>query len=116
MFNRKWIPLLMMLLALTLAACRGSTPQGEVETPDPFATDAAPAETQPVEPLPTQAIAPTAPQVEPAAGESMQGCTAVSVDASREEVESLFPPASEDDWVHGPADASVTIMEYSDFQ
>jgi len=32
------------------------------------------------------------------------------------EVPSLFPPISEDDHVLGPADASVTVLEYADFQ
>jgi hypothetical protein len=30
--------------------------------------------------------------------------------------ESIYPPASETDWVKGPADAKVTIIEYGDFQ
>ena len=30
--------------------------------------------------------------------------------------ESAFPPISDTDWVKGPVDAKVTIIEYSDFQ
>ncbi len=31
-------------------------------------------------------------------------------------VESRIPPVTEEDHVHGPADASITFMEYADFQ
>lgn len=49
----------------------------------------------------------------PAASE----CTVVSLVPTPGPTEvSMFPPAKDGDWVQGPADASVTFLEYSDFQ
>lgn len=42
-------------------------------------------------------------------------CSAVSGIEPTEE-ESLFPEVSNADWVNGPEDAAVTILEYGDFQ
>jgi cyclophilin family peptidyl-prolyl cis-trans isomerase/protein-disulfide isomerase len=75
-----------LLLVTALVACTPIT----TAVPTPPATSAP---TRP--PQPTQA-----PDRE-----------AVPVDAS-----SIFPPASGSDWVLGPADARVTILEYADYQ
>lgn len=45
------------------------------------------------------------------------GCTVVSLLPTPGPTEqSLFPDVSENDWSRGPLTASVTIIEYSDFQ
>lgn len=45
------------------------------------------------------------------------GCTVVSRKPTpNPTVESLLPPPGEKDWVRGPKDARVTIIDYSDFQ
>jgi len=47
----------------------------------------------------------------------MEGCTvATLLPGADPEVESLFPPIGETDWIRGPSDAAVTIVEYADFQ
>ena len=44
-------------------------------------------------------------------------CTAIqSAPTPSPQEASLFPPVSESDWVEGPAEAAVTIIEYTDFQ
>jgi len=45
------------------------------------------------------------------------GCTVVTQKPTPgATAESAFPPITDSDWVKGPADAKVTIIEYSDFQ
>jgi protein-disulfide isomerase len=93
------IPLL-LLSAFLLAACRGAA----TEEPTPV-----PADTAAPPPVQTQ----SSPQ--PAAPGAMAACTVVSQDEGPN-IEEYFPAVSDADWVKGPADARVTIIEYSDFQ
>lgn len=45
------------------------------------------------------------------------GCTVITQKPTPgPTAESVFAPVSSSDWVKGPADAKVTILEYSDFQ
>jgi cyclophilin family peptidyl-prolyl cis-trans isomerase/protein-disulfide isomerase len=45
------------------------------------------------------------------------GCTVkTSLTKANPTVESLLPAVTQEDWVKGPSDASVTIIEYCDFQ
>lgn len=89
--------LLLMVLALVLVAGCG----GETASPTPS-------------PIPTSAPA-TAAAVPPTSVESSG--PAVCVDAPLDfPVASGIPPVTEEDHVHGPADASITIIEYADFQ
>lgn len=45
------------------------------------------------------------------------GCTLVSKQLTPKATEeSLIPPTSEDDWMKGPGNADVVIIEYGDFQ
>ncbi len=53
----------------------------------------------------------------PVSSESMPGCTAKSLfPTPNPTMEALFPPVSQEDWARGPETASVTLIEYSDFQ
>ncbi|KAA3642994.1 MAG: hypothetical protein DWQ07_20950 [Chloroflexi bacterium] len=82
------------LLALLLAACGG-------------ATTAAP-EAEAIEPIVEEG--PATPITS-----KLATCSAVSsIDLTDEE--SLFPEVTSEDWIHGPEDATVTIVEYGDFQ
>ena len=66
----------------------------------------------------TQSAAPTQAEQPPQADATRQpGCTVVSRKPTPGPTEqSLLPPPGEKDWVVGPADAALTITEYSDFQ
>lgn len=72
---------------------------------------------------PETAATPTnAPLLLPAAAADFQAsgpakCTVVSLQPTPSPTEiAVFPPVSELDWAEGPADAKVTIIEYSEFQ
>jgi hypothetical protein len=103
---------LLLLFVIGLSACTGlATPVTIVVTATPEATSAANPPTQPAGPTTAAtssgAIGPSAPA----------GCTVVSPQPTAGPTEqSLFPPVQPTDWVRGPETASVTIMDYSDFQ
>lgn len=61
---------------------------------------------------------PTQAGPQPAAGSTRQpGCSVVVRQPTTGPTqEALLPPPSDEDWSRGPADASITIIEYSDFQ
>ena len=101
--------LILVVLSVMLAAC----------IPDP----AIPAEipTQPVLP-PTEAVeepAAIAPVAAPTLGpaECKPGLSAIQPPtAEQAAMVAMIPPVNADDIVRGPADAAVTILEYSDYQ
>ncbi len=92
------------VLALVTAACAGAT----TTTPEPFAVTA----TEPAQratPLPSPTAVPAAADI--------PGCSVVSEKiAPAPPVDSPFPAVSDNDWAHGPTGASVTLVEYGDFQ
>jgi len=101
--------LLMVVLAVVLAAC----------IPSPVATVVPTQAATLVPPQPTtdpaavqQAVVPTLGPVECKSGLSaIQPPTAEQV-----ALVANVPPVNETDLVRGPADAAVTILEYSDYQ
>jgi hypothetical protein len=108
-----------LLLVLALAACSGQATETPAETTDgAAAAPAAESEAEPTAPAPT--AVPAANEEEEASAVSMNGpdgCMAFSaIPTPNPTLEALFPPPNADDHVKGPAEASVTIMEYSDFQ
>lgn len=83
-----------LFILLVLAACSQATPAPVTE----------------LRSTPTTALAPVAAPREP-------GCTVITSQANADPTQqSPVPAVSANDWVKGPSDASLTIIEYSDFQ
>jgi hypothetical protein len=117
---RKWI-YFAFLLAWSLTACSsGEKSPSLTALPKPTETFSLklPTKTASL----TQALEPTDTPASteepiPVSGESLPGCTVKSLfPTPNPTMEALFPPVSEGDWVRGPETASVTLIEYSDFQ
>jgi hypothetical protein len=104
--------ILLFLLAFVLVACQASTPTQAEPTEAPVATTLPqPSDTPELEksPTPTEAMV--------SEGESSPGCTVESpFPTPGATLQSIFPAISESDWVIGPSDAHVTLLEYGDFQ
>jgi ABC-type Fe3+-hydroxamate transport system substrate-binding protein len=106
---KKRLLLMLAALVLILSACQSNTPTAE---PQPEAS-ATPKE-----------MVTTVPSAEPSATTGSTeavakapGCTVKSPQPTPGPTEeSIFPSPGEGDWIKGPADAEVTIIEYSDFQ
>ena len=101
---KRILPIIIILAAVILTACGGSG-QSPVVTatlpPTPI--------TQPTVEVPIQATQVPAPTPTPIPG----GCMLTSI---LPEPDPAFPPVVDSDWQIGPKDATVTILEYSDFQ
>lgn len=111
---KKQVALLLVMLALVVAACQPqstpiSPPATQASSTTPSTVPAtSPTVEQPAatsNPATTEMVGPVAPP----------GCTVVSQETSPTQ-ESPFPTISDDDWVQGPPDAYVSIIEYGDFQ
>lgn len=112
------IVILTLLLALLLSACQAAAPT-ETNAPNdtPTSVEAGGTETG-GEAAPTQTAAPGQPEpTSLASGEPMPGCRVTGARLKpNPTLEALFPAVSEQDWIKGPSDATVTILEFSDFQ
>lgn len=112
---------IMILSAILLAACQGSSP---TTTEDPLSlTEVAATATKPeptIEPTPVGKEAsaqPTAVQADASTDSPPPGCTVVSpITGPEPTAESPFPTVSDEEWVLGPESAAVTLIEYGDFQ
>jgi hypothetical protein len=98
---RKRNLVIIICLALVLVACKSST------SAEPTATEIPPEPTQ----VPELTSIPVSATRPPAT------CTVVSMrPEDQENQESPFPAVSESDWIEGPESASVTFIEYGDYQ
>lgn len=112
----KKIITLLLFFAFLLAACGA-----EVQTPESGGTvqeeSPAPEVTEAEESEAASAEEPTdEPQAESEPGEFVSQCSiAGSLAEAPTQFEELFA-VSDSDWVVGPEDAAITIVEYGDFQ
>lgn len=108
------ILILTLVLALLLGACQAATPLENSEaSPAPSG-----GQTTEEASAPTQAATATQPaQTSLTGSEPMPGCRVTGAQLKpNPTLEALFPAVSEKDWIKGPSDATVTILDYSDFQ
>ena len=99
---RKFILLYMLVVALMVAGCLQQTQANPTSTATTIA-----------HPAPTTVV--TVPAQAALFPES--GCTVVTQKPTEGPTPtSIYPTVTDTDWVKGPASASVTIVEYSDFQ
>ncbi len=112
--NKKIISLifgLTWLLALLISSCQGRSREAVLPSPTSAAAFTPfPSMTPALEKQPGASSSEVASTVPP-------GCTAISPKPTPGPTEaSLFPPLRADEWVKGAPDASVTFVEYGDFQ
>ena len=102
-----------IVLVVFLAACQ-SAPANPTVAPEEQVQPSQVISSPELPPLPQVSPTPTDGQ---SANQAEANCTVVSREPTPGPTEqSLIPPVSETDWVHGPEDAKVTIIEYGDFQ
>lgn len=110
----RYLFFVLLIASLVLVACQPDTPRPLVEA-SPTDTNQPPVEIYTTNDELTHA--PTQPPNIETVGETAPGCTVVSPRPTAGPTqESIFYPIGEDEWVTGPEDAQITLIEYSDFQ
>ena len=114
-----------ILAGFLLAACASAgTSVSDIQTAVPDGASVAEM-TEPAQPTQLPTATKTLPTETPKAvsqpvsttSEAMAGCTIKSFFPAPDPTSSaLFPPVTDADWRRGPKTASVTLIEYSDFQ
>lgn len=92
---RKFVYLALLIVMLTAAACTNKTPAA-TPTVEPTATTEAATETTGLQPGECQVVS---------------GIFPAFKDASA----ATYAPISSNDWIKGPANATVTVIEFSDY-
>lgn len=114
---KKQLTFLLVGLALVITGCAAqSTPPATSLPATAEASEASPTSAMTASPVAEQPTATSNPATTAEIGPAAPpGCTVVSQDTAAPE-DSPFPEISEQDWVLGPGDAYVSIIEYGDFQ
>jgi hypothetical protein len=117
--------IVLAILALLLVACQANTAtpastetvgSGDQESSHLSEVTDTPQETTPPETATTPPKTPTPTQIS-AETSGLPGCTVESIRPTPGPTQqSIFPPVTNEDWVTGPQDAYITILEYGDFQ
>lgn len=104
----KRIAILLFLITFFVPACQNTTPPaGQKGTPISVTST----------PVAATQSATLTPEAKNLVNDASPGCVAQSPFPTPGPTEqSLFPPVSAKDWAKGPASATVTFTEYSDFQ
>ncbi len=110
---KKILILISMLLLASLTACGGNTEKTAENTPEPTAVVAQATDTAVAEapaPAATETVADATAPLEP-------GCYPDSIDSLITMLPNDFIPVpSDNEWQTGGAKASISVVEYSDFQ
>ena len=112
----KYLIVLLVIFSLLLAACASAATDIPADTVEVI-TEVVGGED--VASTAVSTIPAASPTPDTSAGEesSDANCTVVSRQPTPGPTEqALVPPASSEDWSHGPDDAAVTFIEYGDFQ
>jgi hypothetical protein len=112
----KTLSVLLTILAVFLTACQSASvsPTMLPATEEATAQIGDSATSTELPPLPEVSPTPTTEQTREL---DEANCTVVSRQPTPGPTEpSIVPAVSDTDWVHGPEDAKVTIIEYGDFQ
>ncbi len=104
------ILIMLVLATLLLSACQPAQTATPSEATEAISAEAPQATDVTAEP--PKATLPLA-----ASGEPMNGCRVTGSQLQpNPTLVALFPAVTENDWVKGPSDARVTILDFSDFQ
>ena len=108
--------ILLLILSVFLVACQSTTTNLPTEPSAESNVEPDSADTNSTHLPPLPEVSPT-PSTEQADNLGEVNCTVVSRQPTPGPTEqSLVPAVSDADWTHGPEDASLTIIEYGDFQ
>ncbi len=103
---------LLVILSMFLVACQSAATElpAELTAESPVEPDSGEAASTELPPLPEVSATPDSEQ---ATDQAEANCTVVS---RQPPAGSTEPRVTDHDWTPGPDDATVTIIEYSDFQ
>lgn len=112
----KKIVTLLLIFVVFLVACQ-SAPASPTEASSTESDPAQIGEDAPSTKLPPLPVVSPTPATDQTVNPGEANCTVVSSQPETGPTEqSIVSAVSEADWVHGPQDAEITIIEYGDFQ
>ncbi len=111
----KRLIMLLLIAGLALAACTSESAP-PAETQDASSPATAPANDAATAAIPANTTPEATPEPVIQGASSPANCVAASAHPTPDATQTaLFPPPSDKDWIKGPPEAYITILEYSDF-